>query len=118
MASIPASTAQTDSDAALAALKAADNANFIVDADKQITDAIALGKSEISATTFGDCDILDIFNYYANLGYHIEFPDLIQGQKFQPADLFGEFWIEFWNNTLIPHNQMNPVRIIIRWDLI
>lgn len=118
MASIPATTAENNTDIARAALVAADNAIFIADVDKQILDYIALGKKEISATTFGYVHIKDIYNYYTALGYHVDFPDLRQGHKFQPADLFGQFWIEFWNHTLIPHHPRNPTRVLINWHLV
>jgi|ERR1035437_5577741 hypothetical protein len=115
MSSIPASTALTDQKAAHEALEAADNALFIADADRQILAAIALGRADISMTTFGHVSPHGIWKYYSNLGYNINFPDLIQGQAFQPVDLFGEFWINYWNHTLLPPFSKNPVRIVINW---
>lgn len=115
MASIPASTALSEQEVAEAALVAADNARFIADADQQIQAAIALGKKEISMTTFGHVHPTDIFKYYANLGYNVDFPDLVQGQAFQPVDLFGQFWVEFWNHTLFPGRPKGPTRILINW---
>lgn len=115
MSSIPASTAITDSDAAILALVTADNAKFIADVDQQILDAIDLGKYEVSATTFGYVNPHDIYTYYLNLGYMVTFPDLIEGQAFQPADLFGQFWIDYWNHTLLPRCAKNPVRMLVFW---
>lgn len=113
--SIPATTAITDSDAALLALVTADNTKFIADVDQQILDAIDLGKFEVSATTFGYVNPHDIYVYYLNLGYMVTFPDLIHGQAFQPADLFGQFWIDYWNHTILPRGAKNPVRMLIFW---
>jgi hypothetical protein len=114
MSSIPASAALAAQKAQKAALTAADNALFIADADKQIRAAIALDVSFVSATTFGDVNPHDIYKYYTNLGYDVDFPDLIQGQRFQPADLFGEFWLEYWNHTLLPNFPKGPIRIVIK----
>ena len=115
MSSIPAKTALAEQRAVETALVAADNALFIADADRQIQAAIALGKKEISMTTFGHVRPRDIFKYYTNLSYNVNFPDLIQGQAFQPVDLFGEFWINYWNHTLLPPHVKTPVRILINW---
>jgi hypothetical protein len=115
MSSIPSNVARAEQNVVKTALTAADNALFIADADRQILAAIALGKADISMTTFGHVNPHDIWKYYANLGYNINFPDLIQGQAFQPVDLFGEFWINYWNHTLLPPFSKNPVRIVINW---
>lgn len=117
MSSLPASTAQSDTITAKDELIVADNANFIAQVDVQIQEAIALGRFQISATTFGNVHPRDIVKYYGNLGYWIVFPDLIQGPNFQPADLFGEFWVNFWDNTLTPlFKQRKPVRMVIGWS--
>ena len=115
MASIPANAALAAQRAAEAALVAAANSNFIIDADNQIQAAIALGRTEISITAANHVDPHDIFKYYTNLGYNVDFPDFRQGDAFQPVDLFGQFWIEYWNHTLLPPYARNPVRIIINW---
>jgi hypothetical protein len=114
MSSIPASAALAAQKAAKTAQTAADNALFICDANKQIRDAIALGKFYISSTTFGSVNPRDIYQYYTALGYDVDFPDLIQGQRFQPSDLFGEFWVNFWNHTLLPPFTKGPIRIVIK----
>jgi hypothetical protein len=116
MASIPAKTANTDTVSDLAALTAADEASFIAMVDAQILLAIAQGRYQVSATTFGYVKPKDIFKYYANLGYHIYFPDMIQGPfGYQPANLFGEFWDFFWGSSFTPRLPKGPVRIIIQW---
>jgi hypothetical protein len=114
MSSISASAALAAQKAIKAALAVADNALFIADADRQILAAIALDKKFISITTFGEVNPHYIYKYYTNLGYDVDFPDLIQGQKFQPADLFGEFWLEYWEHTLLPSFHKGPIRIVIR----
>ena len=116
MASIPASAVLAAEEAQQAALTAADNALFIADADQQIQAAIALGlKREVSMTTFGHVNPRDIYMYYANLGYNISYPDLQQGQAFQPADLFGNFWINYLNHTLLRPWTHKPLRVVINW---
>ncbi len=115
MSSVPASAALAAQKEAEDALVAAANAKFIVDADQQIQAAIAQGRTEISITAFGYVKPHDIFKYYTNLGYNVDFPDFRQGDAFQPVDLFGQFWIEYWNHTLLPPFAKNPVRILINW---
>jgi hypothetical protein len=116
MSSLPAATAQTDSKTADAALVATANANFIAAVDAQIVQAIALGKFQVSATTFVNVHPRVIAQYYSNLGYWVQFPDLVQGPNFQPADLFGEYWVDFWNNTLFPFFGSKPARMVIGWS--
>ena len=119
MASIPASTAQSDTNTALAALQAADNATFISASDAAILDATSQGLTQISANTFGSVDAETVVSYYVNLGYKVSLPDFQNNVQQQPAQQFGEFWVEFWNGTLPQFTgvdiKKNPVRILISW---
>lgn len=119
MSSIPATTAQSDSDAAKAALEAADNAIFIASVDQAIVEATDQGKYQVSATTWGHVSPKTIVDYYINLGYTVALPDYPQTLEVVPAQLFGEFWVAFWNgtlrDTLFANPNLNPVRLLIAW---
>lgn len=117
MASIPKSQAESDSTTEHDTLVAAANARFIADADVQIQEAIAQGKFWINCTTFeADLDPKAVFDYYAGLGYSVAFPDYSHHDlSQQPAQLFGAFWTNFWNNELVPKCLKVPLRIVIGW---
>ena len=118
MASITESQANADALAALAALETAANQRFIDAADAQILEAVDQGKMFATCITFEEnANPKTIFDYYAALGYKISFPDFpLHDLSQQPAQLFGEFWINFWNNGMVPSNMKKPIRIIIGWD--
>lgn len=119
MSSIPASTADTEAQAALTALQAADNATFILETDAAIVEMISQGKAQVSVSTFGNVLAKTIVSYYVNLGYKVVLPDYPQSLEIQPAQLFGQFWVEFWDgtlsNTLGFNPSKNPVRLLISW---
>lgn len=117
MASIPKSQAESESTTEHDALVAAANQRFIDDADAQIQEAIAQGKFFVNCTTFdANIDPKAIFDYYAALGYGVSFPDYSHHDlSQQPAQLFGAFWSNFWNNELVPAGMKLPLRIVIGW---
>lgn len=120
MSSLPASTADTDSQTALNALRAADNANFILAVDQAILDAIAQGETQISANTFGNVNAQTVTEYYVNLGYKVSFPDFRTNIGNQPAQLFGDAWVSFWQGTLAGYLGFvpkNPMRLLIGWSV-
>lgn len=118
MATIPRDQANTETDTAHQALVDAANARFIAAADVQIQEAIDQGKYWIQCITFEqDLDPKYIFDYYATQeGYNVAFPDYSHHDlSQQPAQLFGEFWNNFWNNERVPRCLKTPLRIVIGW---
>jgi hypothetical protein len=114
--SIPRSTAQTEAQTNHDADVAAANARFIAAVDQQITDAIALGFFYVNSLSADDIDPMVVGQYYSDLGYIVSFPDFPQNLILQPAELFGEFWINFWTSGMqIPTNLTKPYRFIIAW---
>jgi hypothetical protein len=114
--SIPRSQAETDANVAQAAVIAAADARFIAAADIQIQDAINQGKFYATCVTTDDIDPRTIFQYYANLGYGVSFPDYPTNLALQPAELFGAYWMNFWTNGgFIPQLLKKPYRLIIAW---
>lgn len=114
--STPQSIALTNAQAANDALTAAANTRFIAAADAQIATAISAGQFYVSCETLDDINPQTIFQYYANLGYGVSFPDFPTNLNLQPADLFGPYWQNFWTNGgLIPSHLRKPYRLIIAW---
>lgn len=116
MASIPKSQANTDSTTAQTAIMAAEDQNFIDSVDASILEATALGKFQVSATTWENVDVPTVYNYYVNLGYKVSFPDIFNMQQPQPAELFGEPWIDFWGNGIWTKLPEGPARLLISWS--
>lgn len=113
--SITKAQAQADTTVSNDALVAADNALFIAAADVQILEAITLGKSQIQAWSFGKVNVQQIYQYYADLGYQVAFPDIDTNPNTSPSNLFGEFWTAFWEHQMFTAVAKNPVRILIGW---
>lgn len=114
--SITRSQAEIDAQTALDALTAAANARFIAAADIQIQTAIDEGRFWANCETIDDIDPKTIFEYYANLGYGVCFPDYPTNLALQPAELFGPYWVNFWTNGgFIPSRLKKPYRLIIAW---
>lgn len=110
------STAQANAVINHEALENADNQLFIQSAGDAILAAISLGKFEITLTTFEGCSIKDIHNYFVALGYTVTYPGLgmLPGARtYQPAELFGLAWNEYWG-SFAPHIE-SPARVTLSW---
>lgn len=99
MLPINASTANTEANSSMIALQIIANMRFIQDTAPSIQEAIANGKFSINFTTYKDCNITNLMNYYMGLGYTIGFPNSVQG---------------FFTLQNIP---VSPTRIVIQWTL-
>lgn len=99
------------------ALQAAANAQFISQTEIAIANAIDQGLYWVVLTTFEHCKILDLQTYYLSLGYHVWYPDLLNPNlnPWNPSELFGDCWVDYWNRGRhFPHLE-NPVRIKLTW---
>jgi hypothetical protein len=112
-----ASVAKTDSEADLTALKDAANQNFINDAIVAIAQANANGQFEVFMTTHEYCDVRYLAKYFQNLGYSINFPEYPWTHGGQPAELFGQAYIDYWEFqlTYMVRDMKNPIRIGFGW---
>lgn len=114
--SITRNQAEIDADAAKAIAVTAANNRFIAAADIQIQEAIDQGQFFVSCSTTDDIDPQTVFQYYANLGYGVSFPDYPTNLALQPAELFGAYWINFWSNGgFLPRLLKKPYRLLISW---
>ena len=107
--------ANTAAEAAKAAIQTAEDALFIANIDAQITEAIAQGRFQVSATSSKGVSLKTVFDYYANLGYIVWFPDYPTNLNYQPVDLFGAYWELYWTNQFLRYRLKNPTRMVISW---
>jgi len=116
MATPTKSQAEADAQAAHDDLVEAACDLFIENTDLAIEAAIDQGVFFVNTSAFDkNVDPKVIFDYYTNLGYGVSFPDYPQNLMLQPAQLFGEFWINYWQNNLVPAAQKYPLRFLISW---
>lgn len=114
--SVPKAQATAETEVTNQEIVDAANTRFIAAADQQITEAIAQGVFWVNCQTFDlNVDIKTVFMHYADLGYGVSLPDYPTNQMLQPAALFGEFWINYWTNKLMPRDVKKPFRMIISW---
>jgi len=109
--------------AALTARQGLADTVFIAAVNTQIATADILGRSEITATTNTNMNLVNIYLYYVALGYEVYFPDYANqhagiwpGLYNQAADLFGWFWVEYWANKVNLYGVQNPCRLTLRWE--
>jgi hypothetical protein len=108
---------QTNAQAANDALVAAANQIFIDNTDAAIQKAIDQGVFFVDSMAFDrNVNPQQVFQYYTDLGYNVSFPDYIVNQQLEPAQLFGDFWINYWRNNLLPRiGDKYPIRFLISW---
>lgn len=113
------STAKAESLAAKTALQTAANNEFIDQATQAIANATSQGLYWVVLTTFLNCNIQNLQTYFIGLGYEVEYIDARNPNlsPFNPAELFGEDWNEYWNRGGLPPHLTNPVRIKLIWKL-
>lgn len=113
------STANADSLAQLTALQAAANALFIDQANTAIENAINEGKYWIVLTSFQNCNLLDLQTYFVGLGYQVQYPDMLNPNLTpqNPAQLFGQDLVDFWDNGGQVQHLSNPLRIKLLWQI-
>lgn len=107
--------ANSEAKAARSAIQIAADNQFIANVDLQIAEAIAQGNFRISAVTSENVSLHIIFNYYADLGYFVSFPDYPANLNIQPVELFGQYWNDYWLHLLSLYPIRNPARINISW---
>lgn len=114
--SLTESAANSAAIAAQEAIEDAANAVFIANADAAIADAISMGKFRVYINSVKHMSFKDIFDYYTNLGYQIGMPTCTVGN--QPAQLFGQFWIAFWENGgFLTCKCHAPCQVVILWTI-
>lgn len=113
---ISATTANTNSNANKAALQVSADASFLDQASQAINNAVSLGKFFVVLTSFENCNLIYLQNYFIGLGYRVSYPDPHNpNQIIGPAQLFGNALVSFFENGGTPTPLKNPVRIRLDW---
>lgn len=95
---------------------------FIANVDWQIQQAISQGQFQVTAVSNAFINLMGVYQYYANLGYNVSFPDyanqnganlpsIIQ----QPTNYFGYNWTAYWAGLIQLNLVSNPARLTIQW---
>jgi len=117
--SISESAANAAADAALLVIQTAANAEFIANADAAINEAVAQGKYKVYLSSVKNMNFPDVFTHYRDLGYVLG-PTARMSSRCNPAALFGQFWVDYWNNVWnmsgLDDNGL-PYQIVISWNL-
>lgn len=112
--SIPKNTAKTNTETAHNTAETAANTIFIAAADAQINGAIARGVFWIMVQiTDENVDIKTVVQHYMDLGYSVKFSGVNSGN---PASLFGENWVAYWDGNGIPAEIPLPAKVKISWS--
>lgn len=110
-------TANTNATTNQATIVGAADQAFIDGATAAILDAISLGLFQVTLTTFDNCDLKTLHDYFVGLGYVVSYPGLNMlpgSMPAQPAELFGIAWDQFWMN--FSPSIKNPARVTISWQ--
>jgi hypothetical protein len=116
-----AETAHADSKADRMALETTANAQFIAQATEAIANATTNGLFSVTLTTFMNCNIVELQNYFISLGYQVAYPDRWNNYPswwWGPAELFGFWWYDYWLRNGTPPFLYNPVRMKIIWVIV
>lgn len=112
-------TANANSNSDITALQAIANIQFISQSAQAIDNAIAQGLFFVTLTTFKNCSLVNLMNYYQGLGYQLAFPDLhrqVAGEN-APFSCWGVDYYQWLSNSLVNQQVQNPVRMRIQWPL-
>jgi hypothetical protein len=116
MASLSQAQAQSASAITRNAITTAQDQLFITSTDLAIKNQITNGFFKVTVQTFQGVNIKTVFSYYTNLGYHVYLPNARNSPFFDPSQLVGYFWYEYWATGGYPPGlQSNPVTMIISW---
>ena len=94
-------------------LVTAANTKFINEATDIIALYVEQGKFEVTVYAFQYVSLKDITDYFQNLGYGVNLLDRYSYNN-QPAALFGDLWVDYWNGRLVCWGP-KPHRVVISW---
>jgi hypothetical protein len=113
------SSANSISNSNITALSAVANVQFITQSAQAIQSALDQGLFFCVLTTFLNCNLRNLVNYYNGLGYQIIFPDVhyLYGYDQTPYSFWGEDYYSYLTMQYSASQLANPVRIRITWQL-
>lgn len=112
-------TANTNSTADITVLQAVANTQFISQSAQAINNAIDQGLFFVVLTTFLNCNIVNLFNYYRGLGYQVILPDVhyqVAGDN-APYSFYGVDYYHWLTHSYILGQLQNPTRLRLEWNL-
>jgi hypothetical protein len=111
-------TANANSTTDINALQAVANNQFISQSAQAINNAIAQGLFFVVLTTFKNCNIVDLINYYHGIGYQVILPDVHYQNAYDeaPYSFFGVDYYQWLTNSYVFGQLQNPVRIRLQWN--
>ena len=114
-----ANTANANSNTQIIALQAVANNQFISQSTQAIANAIAQGLQFVVLTTFTNCNLTNLLNYYHGLGYQVVLPDVHYQNSYDnaPYSFYGVDYYDWLTNNYIFGELRNPVRMRIMWNL-
>ena len=113
------SSANSNSNSNITALQAVANAQFIIQSAQAIQNAINQGLFFVVVTTFQNCNLTNLINYYHGLGYQVVLPDVHyqNGYDETPYSFYGQDYYAWLTGSYVFSQLVNPVRIRLGWTL-
>lgn len=111
--------ANASSTAEILELQAIANVQFIEQSGQAMANAISQGLLFVTLTTFLNCNLTNLMNYYHGLGYQIALPDVhfLNGPDNTPYSLYGPDYYQWLTCNFALRQLQNPTRLRIMWTL-
>lgn len=98
-------------------LQSVANNQFIYQATPAINNAVAMGLYFVVLTTFENCNLVNLINYFRALGYTVILPDVHYQSAGDnaPYSFYGVDYYQWLTNSYIFGQLQNPVRLRLEW---
>jgi hypothetical protein len=98
-------------------LQAIANNQFIYQSYQAINNAVAQGLFFVVLTTFLNCNLVNLINYFRALGYTVILPDVHYQNAGDnaPYSFYGVDYYQWLTNSYIFGQLQNPVRLRLEW---
>jgi len=109
--------ANTNTNNDILRLQAIANNQFIYQSYQAINNAVAQGLFFVVLTTFLNCNLVNLINYFRALGYTVILPDVhyqVAGDN-APYSFYGVDYYQWLTNSYIFGQLQNPVRLRLEW---
>jgi len=112
-------SANSQSNTDITALQAIANTQFISQSAQAINNAINMGLFFVVLTTFKNCNLTNLINYYHGLGYQVILPDVHYQNSYDnaPYSFYGVDYYDWLTNNYVFGSILNPTRLRIEWNL-
>lgn len=121
MSNLPPSaiTANSNSFTNITNLQSVANNQFIYQSTQAINNAVAMGLQYVVLTTFLNCNLVNLINYFRGLGYAVILPDVHYQSAGDnaPYSFYGVDYYQWLTNSYIFGQLQNPTRLRLEWLL-